>query len=314
MSSVDFIVPTLRRPDHLRRCLNSIIAQSVPTVSVLVGVRQDDAESQLVINDYSKEHPVVAVQVEGVGVIGSMNSCLRHSSSSFIALVDDDVELPSHWLAVMLDRLSCDPSAVASGGRDLLMDHPEMRREESLTNDVGKIWWFGRLSGNHHRGGGTVRAVDVLRGSNILFDGGFIRKVGFDSRLAGQGAQVNWELAIALAASNFGKHLLYDPECKVIHHVAPRHDNDSVHRGIFDWGGTRDMAFNETFVFLAHGKGLKRIAPITWQFLIGSATCPGIARVLVDTVREPRHLLHRFTATLAGRFGAFKTWLCGGKC
>jgi hypothetical protein len=54
--------------------------------------------------------------------------------------------------------------------------------------------------------------------------------------------------------------MVYDPDIKVIHHVAPRIDNDSLHRGRFDWQATADVAFNESYIALLYGRGAHRLA------------------------------------------------------
>lgn len=312
MGSVDFIVPTLMRPDHLTRCLDSLVTQTAQITRIFVGVRADDNASREVIADFAKRGPVIGVTAEGVGVIGSMNSCLRQATSDFVALVDDDVELPTDWLARMQSHLQGDKVAIAAGGRDMLMDYPEMRRAEPLTEDVGRFCWFGRIIGNHHLGGGKVRRVDILRGSNILFRGDFLRDSRFDSALAGKGAQVHWELALALQARRRGCHMIFDPEVQVLHHVAPRVDNDTLHRGRFDAVATRDVAYNETSISLRHGRGLHRWLMLTWQLLIGSAICPGAVRVIPRMIREGWMAFKRYVATTRGRRDALLHFLVGG--
>ncbi len=186
----------------------------------------------------------------------------------------------------MVQLLAGDKLAVASGARDLLQDHPEMRVREPLVDQVGLIHWYGRLVGNHHRGGGEPRPVQVLRGSNCMFRGDFLRHACFEKGLRGKGAQVNWELALGLQAIKEGRHLLYDPTMHVIHHVAPRHDNDSVHRGVFDKGAVADIAHNETLVVLKHARQPMRSMLLFWQFVVGTSTCPGFLRIPVCTLRE----------------------------
>jgi cellulose synthase/poly-beta-1,6-N-acetylglucosamine synthase-like glycosyltransferase len=165
------------RPDHLARCLDSLVAQTAPITQIFVGIRADDSVSRKVVEDFAKRGPVIGVTARGVGVVGSMNSCLRQTTSDFVGLVDDDVELPPDWLAQMQSHLQDDKVAVAAGGRDMLMDHPVMRRSEPLTEDGGRFCWFGRIIWNHHRGGGSVRRVDILRGSNVLFRGFFLKRM-----------------------------------------------------------------------------------------------------------------------------------------
>jgi glycosyltransferase involved in cell wall biosynthesis len=304
VGSVDFIVPTLMRPDHLTRCLDSLVTQTAPITRIFVGIRSDDSASREVIADFAKRGPVIGVTAEGVGVIGSMNSCLRQATSDIVGLVDDDVELPTDWLARIASHLQGDKEAVAAGGRDLLMDYPEMRRSEPLTEDVGRFCWFGRTIGNHHLGGGKARRVDILRGSNVLFRGDFLRECRFDSQLAGRGAQVHWELALALQAKQRGYHMIFDPQVQVLHHVAPRLDNDTLHRGQFDAAATRDVAYNESSISLRHGRGLHRWMMLSWQLLIGSAICPGAVRLIPRLIREGAMALRRYVATTRGRLDA----------
>jgi hypothetical protein len=51
----------------------------------------------------------------------------------------------------------------------------------------------------------------------------------------------NWELALGLQAREAGKGMIFDPTVTIIHNVAPRHDGDTVHRGIFNYEGTSDI-------------------------------------------------------------------------
>ena len=200
--SVSVIIPTLRRPEHLARALNSLVRQTRKAVEVLVGIRSDDHSNDQVLEKFQNQLPVRSVEAKGVGVIGSMASCLLEATGDYIALLDDDIELPSNWIERMVGHIRGNPGVLGAGGRDFLQDHPEMRRMEPLTEDVGRFHLFGRITGNHHRGGGKARKVDLLRGSNLLLRGDFLRKAGFESDLRGKGAQVNWELALALQASS----------------------------------------------------------------------------------------------------------------
>jgi glycosyltransferase involved in cell wall biosynthesis len=307
--TIDIIIPTLKRPDHLRRCLEALKLQEIQADQILVGVRADDDVTRSVIDEYDSVLPVRAVEARGVGVVGSMNSCLKECHSQWIALLDDDVEIPPHWLSSMLDHLQSRPDVVAAGARDMLQDYPEMRKTEPLEEDVGNVHWFGRVTGGHHRGGGIARTVQVLRGSNCLFKGGFLRACGFESGLRGRGAQVNWELALGLQAKAQNLKMIFDPTVRIIHNVAPRHDGDTVHRGIFNFEGTSDIAYNETFVALKHGTGLVRWTIPLWQALIGSHVCPGLARAVDFILRPGSKPRQRFAATLTGRLGAFKACL-----
>lgn len=308
MDSVSFIVPTLRRPEFLRRCLASLAGQEVSPTEVLVGIRSDDELSQAVLPEFRDRLIVKQVVAEGVGVVGSMNSCLAAARCPLTGIVDDDVELPPDWLSRMLAHLSHHPDVLGVGGRDLLQDDPPRRRSEKLRLDVGQLCWFGRITGNHHRGGGKPRKVDLLRGSNCVYRADFLRSVGFETRLRGRGAQVHWELALALQVNKRKKRLFYDPEIGVIHHVAPRLDDDQLHRGRFSYEATVDLAFNETFVVLQHGSGLFRFTSPIWQSAIGSPTCPGVVNVIRMALTKRAPFWERVGATMQGRYLAWNAF------
>jgi GT2 family glycosyltransferase len=304
---VSLIVPTLQRPAFLDRCLGSITLQTIAPIQVLVGVRPDDELTPPVLEKFSAMLTLLPVEAKGVGVVGSMNSCLAQAKGSFIGLVDDDVELPPYWLERMICHLEKHPDVLGAGGRDLLLDEPVMRRSERRTTDVGRFHWFGRITGNHYRGAGVARKVDLLRGSNCLYRGDFLRSVGFETGLRGEGAQVHWELALALKARRERKRLFYDPEVEVLHHVAPRLDADQIHRGRFSVDATVDLAHNETLVILKHGSGLFRVTAILWQLLVGSSTCPGATRLVRSAIKARPLERSKIQATIKGRYLAWLT-------
>lgn len=306
--SVAFIVPTLKRPEFLRCCLHAIQFQTVAPAAVLLGVRADDGESCAVAKEFHCRLPIRVVEARGVGVIGSMSSCLAEAQEKYIALLDDDVELPPHWLETMVRHLESCLDVLAVAGRDLLQDHPELRRTEKQVLDVGRVHWYGRITGNHHRGGGEPRKVDILRGSNMLLRGSFLREVGFEQRLRGQGAQVNWELALAFHAMQRGKRFYYDPRIEIIHHTAPRFDADNLHRGGYNASAVFDCAFNESLVVALHARGLQRISVLCYQVCIGSPLVPGVARFLIQFLRCEPHAVERFLMSLRGRIKAVNDW------
>ena len=310
-TQASLIVPTLRRPEFLARCLGSLALQNSRPAEVLVGIRADDDLSPAVLARFGDRLNVKHVEAKGVGVVGSMNSCLSQAKGFWIGFVDDDVELPPDWLESMICHLNNHPDVLGAGARDFLQDDPEMRRKEPRTSDVGRLHWFGRITGNQYRGSGRPRKVDLLRGSNCLFRGSFLKSAGLDENLRGQGAQVHWELVLALQARQQGKSLFYDPEIEVLHHVAPRLDADQIHRGRFSYDATVDLAFNETFVILKHASGLFRITALIWQISVGSPQCPGVA-VLVRTALASKPIgFPKIRATLQGRVLAWRACLKG---
>ena len=295
----------MRRPDYLRRCLASISSQTAGPLEVLAGVRSDDELSGPVVKEFACQLPVRLIEAKGRGVIGSMTSCLLEADGEFIALVDDDVELPANWLQAMLSHLTANPDVLGAAGRDKLtgnMDH----LKNGTTLDVGRFHWYGKITGNHHRGTGSARRVDILRGSNCLFRADFLRKAGFEQQLRGEGAQVHWELALALHARNKGCRLFYDPDVEVIHHAAPRHDADQLHRGTFNASALADMSYNEAFVLHSYAPMNMQVTGMAWAFLVGGGFTPGLLKCLHILWRREPHLTARIAAFTSGWFAGLR--------
>lgn len=107
------------------------------------------------------------------GVIANMQAAINITKSNVVALLDDDVTLHPNWIEKVLCHFESQPRPSGVGGKDFLQDDPAGRQIEPLTRRVGVFAWTGHLSGNHHRGTGPPREVDVLKGCNCAYDGVF---------------------------------------------------------------------------------------------------------------------------------------------
>jgi hypothetical protein len=168
--------------------------------------------------------------------------------------------------------------------------------------------WFGRITGNHHLGAGPARDVDVLKGANCAYRAPLLRASGFDTRLAGSGAQLYWELALCLPLRRAGWRLVYDPAIAVEHHVEPRDAGDQVHRGQFAAAPLSDATHNETLVLLEDRRGVARAAYLVWAFLVGTRHEPGLAQLALLVLRGNRQAVARWRAASAGRMRGWRAW------
>jgi len=209
-----------------------------------------------------------------------MSAAAGKTDGEIVCLLDDDAQPEPDWLEKIEARFAAEPNLGILGGRDLLQDDPERRRAEPTTEQVGIFKWYGRILGNHHRGSGPYRRCHIVKGCNAAVRGALLRKIGFEGRLRGSGAQVHWELALCLDIANAGYAVGYDPAIRVLHHVAPRHDNDLTHRGIFSPQGLSDMVWNEHFIFATRCGRVQRFIQLAWALLIGTTTAPGIIQYL----------------------------------
>jgi GT2 family glycosyltransferase len=306
--TISVLVPSWRRPDALERCLRALAAQTVPPLEIVVGLRDDDSECARCVDGLRESLAVTLrrVTTNEPGVVASMNTALAACTGDIVALTDDDTEPHRDWLA-RIDRAFDDPRVGGVGGRDW---QPYERGDR---NDVGRVQWFGRTIGNHHLGAGPARSVDILKGANMAFRRALLTPIGFDTRLAGGGAQMFWELAVCLPIRRAGWTLVYDPAIAVDHHVGVRYDDDQRHRGSFAAGPQRDAVQNETLVLLEHQAGLSRLAFLIWAFLVGTRIEPGLAQLPRLLLAGDPHATARWRATVDGRRLGLAAWRASGR-
>jgi hypothetical protein len=98
---VDAVIPTLHRPDHLRRILEDLSAQSHLPTRVQVVAQGADS----VPRDLEQRPWRFALNVEKVAWIGACrarNAGIADAESEWVLLVDDDVRLPPDYIERML--------------------------------------------------------------------------------------------------------------------------------------------------------------------------------------------------------------------
>lgn len=296
MPRVSVLVPSYRRPDALQRCLAALAVQSRAPDEVVVAVRRgDDATVAVVETARSSGLPVQTAIVVATGVVAAMQAALDAATGDIMALTDDDARPRPDWIQGLLAHFASAADVGGVGGRDW---QPHERGDAAR---VGIVQWFGRVIGNHHLGAGSARDVDVLKGVNCAFRAPLLRAVGFDARLRGDGAQMYWELGVCLPLRRAGWRLIYDPAVAVEHDVAPRHDDDHLHRGVFAELPLRNAVHNETVELLEARGAWSRAVFFLWAFLVGSSEGPGILQSVRRVLRGDPTAVARWRATLAGR-------------
>jgi len=306
LPTVSVLVPSWRRPDALARCLRALAAQTRAPIEVVVAARADDADTKRVVDALGPSFrvPLHRAVTAAPGVIAAMNAALSECRGEIVALTDDDAEPRTDWLE-RLEACFADPRVAGAGGRDW------QPLERGNRETVGRVQWFGRVVGNHHLGAGPPRDVDVLKGVNCAFRAQLLRALGFDGRLAGSGAQMFWELALCLPLRRAGWRLVYDPAIAVEHHIAPRHDDDQRHRGVFTAPPQADAVHNETLVLLEHLQGVARLSYVAWALFVGTRLEPGLAQLPRLILRSDRYAFARWRATLDGRLRGWRRWRAG---
>lgn len=104
--SIAVIVPTFRRPEGLRRALDSVLRQVGAPPFQIVVVDNDPAGSALgALAAWQAQYPELDLRVvhePRPGVSDARNAGLGQTSADLIAWLDDDQEAPPGWLAALV--------------------------------------------------------------------------------------------------------------------------------------------------------------------------------------------------------------------
>ena len=93
--SFTVLIPTYRRPQELRQCVDAVLGQTRPPEQVIVIRRDTDEDTVRVL---SFENAVEEVVVSEGGTVAALRAGLSHASGNVVAVTDDDA-VPRHdWL------------------------------------------------------------------------------------------------------------------------------------------------------------------------------------------------------------------------
>ena len=303
--TIGVLIPTYRRPQDLMRCLDALQKQEQPPDDVMVIVRRDDIDTQTVLDGYERGWlPLRIFLVDTPGTVHAHNVGIEACIADVLAMIDDDTVPHPEWLRIIMEDFQADPGLGGLGGRDRCFNGESF--DENRETTVGKLQWFGRAIGNHHRGYGSIRRVDLLKGANMSFRAEALKKARCDTRLRGKGAQPNEDISLTLAVKRTGWKIAYDPRAVVDHYQAVREEKrhyDGIAR-IADPGPYVDFAYNEVIGIWDSLSSLRKIAFVGWSVLIGTGVCPGLMQAIRFTPRLGVQSWYRFYLAQKGKLEA----------
>ncbi len=175
------LIPSFRRPETLRRCLEALAAQDTLPNEVIVVWQGDDTPTRDAAEQIRGSLPFTfhVLHSPEKGVVVSENLALDAASGQIILLIDDDAFAPPHWLRSHLKHYA-DPTIGAVGGPadNFYPDGGGPRRR--AREPVGCLTWYGNVVGNMYDQDESWRSrpprlVDHLVGYNLS-----LRRSAFD--------------------------------------------------------------------------------------------------------------------------------------
>jgi GT2 family glycosyltransferase len=103
---VSIIIPALRRPDLTQRCIDSVLKQSLRDSEYEIIVVENAAQPETVLPHPLPAHIRRIDLVENYGTTGSINRGVTESSSQYVLLLNNDVELGPQFLVTLTSVLN----------------------------------------------------------------------------------------------------------------------------------------------------------------------------------------------------------------
>ena len=109
MPTVSIIIPNYNGEEHLKVCLDSIDRQIYTDYEVIV-VDNGSTDGSIRLLDSRKNPPILHRFTENKGFPAAVNYGIIHSKGKYIALLNNDIELDSKWLSLLVNALESDKS------------------------------------------------------------------------------------------------------------------------------------------------------------------------------------------------------------
>jgi GT2 family glycosyltransferase len=278
--SAAVLLCTYKRPQDLDRCITALTAQLRLPDELILAVRDVDDQTRAYLETLKVPFPCRIATVTTPGLVAARKAGVAALQSDIVAMIDDDTVPAPDWLERICQHFEADDRVGAVGGRD----RPAGPNAASDARQpvVGILQWSGRYVGNHHSGIGPARPVDLLKGANMSFRSTVVKKISFDDRLRGTGAQSCEDLAFSLAVRGAGWKILYDPEVLVDHYEGDREEirHYAGMMPIEDGNAFGDITYNWVVAIWDYFSPPRHFVYVVWQMLVGTRSRPGLVQAL----------------------------------
>ena len=306
---ISVIIPTHRRAEYLERCLQALGRQTRKSNEVVVVRRATDTDSKEIIAhlkaQYEKEFMLKEMVISMPGKSVAINAGLEVATGDILCFTDDDAEPYSDWIEKVTKHFE-DSTVAGVGGRDVIIKKGKPMQGKCRV--VGQMSWFGRHIGNHHLQleSGKPMEVDLLKGVNMAFRADYLSGFRLDENLKWQGAAHD-EMDFCFFVKQQGGKMIFDPDIKVTHYVAPRL-----------WGAQREEftkniyehSHNYTYLILKYFPWLRKTAFLAYFFFVGQRSSWGLLTMLIDPLLRGRIVWWKqVVPSFKGKVDGIRTYL-----
>lgn len=144
MKKVSVIIPVYNVENYLRKCLNSLVNQTLKDIEIIVVNDGTLDNSQEIIDEYVKKYPkkVVSVIQENGGQGAARNTGLLHAKGEYIGYVDSDDYVEENMYEELYKKAKEEDSDIVICGNNVVKENYEFLSKE----DVDKEFLLGKMA------------------------------------------------------------------------------------------------------------------------------------------------------------------------
>jgi len=253
-ASCSVIVPTLDRPESIRRVLREVLDQAGADVEV-VAVDQSAPDERAALRRWAMERGdprLTVVERDEPGLPAARNAGVAATTAPIVVFLDDDVTLDPGCLGAHVAAY-VDPTVGGVVGR--------IREERLRSNAPSPTCRIG-LDGRTRVGldGDTSGEVETVKGANMSFRRAALHDAGpFDAAYRGTALLEDADLSTRVRRA--GWRLVFVPEAAIIHH---HHPTGGVRMGAD--AQTERWRFHNTGLFMARHRSVPAVLPALATF------------------------------------------------
>jgi len=251
---VSVVLSTRDRPDHLARCLPSLLSLHYPNYEVIVvdSAPSTSATANLIQQRYADEPRIKYVCENRPGLSLARNCGIMVARGEILAFTDDDVVVDSYWLAELVKAFSSEDNVACVTGLCLPLEL-EFQTQVWFEEFGGFTKGFTRRVFDR-----TSRYTDIPlypfaagqfgTGASMAFTSAFLHRIGGFDPVLGAGTQTGGgeDLSAFFQVITSGYRLVYEP-ASLLYHLH-RRDYIQLRKQIY-YCGVSLMAFLTKIVF-----------------------------------------------------------------
>lgn len=215
---VSVVVPNWNGRDLIDRCLESVRAQTVRDLEIIV---VDNGSTDGSPEHLRRQHPDVRLVALAVnrGFAGGVNAGVRAARGEFVALLNNDAWAAPDWLERLTARLASEPTAGACAPKIYRAEGWEPTHRLDSTGELYSIWGLPFPRGRDELDRGQyddAKAVFAVSGAASVYRAALFATVGeLDEDFFAYFEDVDLSFRAQLA----GFSMLYEPGAVVYHRV-----------------------------------------------------------------------------------------------